>query len=108
MPTDDIQGWQDAVLKSLEKKHRTEQEFLMSLLQDESSHGMREEARAISEDDRLKRLSELKGKREELDLGVKGKFHLEFQIVFLVSFVNERLFSSSVLRLKNPRTCRKE
>lgn len=77
-PTDDIQGWQDAVLKSLEKKHRAEQEFLMALLQDESSQGMREEARAISEDDRLKRLSELKGKREELDLGVKGEFQLKF------------------------------
>ena len=72
LPTDDIQGWQDAVLKSLEKKQRAEQEFLMSLLQDESSVGMREEARTISEDDRLKRLSELKAKREELDLGVKG------------------------------------
>ena len=70
------------MLKSLEKKHRAEQEFLMSLLQDESSQGMREEARAISEDDRLKRLSELKGKREELDLGVKGKFQLEFQIIY--------------------------
>ena len=68
------------MLKSLEKKHRAEQEFLMGLLQDESSQGMREEARAISEDDRLKRLSELKGKREELDLGVKGKLQLEFQI----------------------------
>ena len=70
------------MLKSLEKKHRAEQEFLMGLLQDESSQGMREEARAISEDDRLKRLSELKGKREELDLGVKG---------------NERLFSCPML-----------
>ena len=70
------------MLKSLEKKHRAEQEFLMGLLQDESSKGMREEARAISEDDRLKRLSELKGKREELDLGVKG---------------NERLFSCPML-----------
>ena len=98
LPTDDIQGWQDAVLKSLEKKHRAEQEFLMALLQDESSQGMREEARAISEDDRLKRLSELKGKREELDLGVKGKFQLEFQIIF---FVNERLFSNSIGSLRN-------
>ena len=59
-------------MKSLERKHRTEQEFLMGLLQDESSESMREEARTVSEDDRLKRLSELKGKREELDLGVKG------------------------------------
>ena len=70
--TDDIEGWQDAVLKSLERKHRAEQEFLMSLLQDESAKGMREEARAVSEDERLKRLSELKAKREELDFGVKG------------------------------------
>ena len=44
----------------------------MGLLQDESSESIREEARTVSEDDRLKRLSELKGKREELDLGVKG------------------------------------
>ena len=70
--TDDIQGWQDAVLKSLERKHRAEQEFLMNLLQDESNKGMREEARALSEDERLKRLNELKAKREELDFGVKG------------------------------------
>ena len=69
---DDIQGWQDAVLKSLERKHRAEQEFLINLLQDESSKGMREEARALSEDERLKRLNELKTKREELDFGVKG------------------------------------
>ena len=60
------------MLKSLERKNRAEQEFLMGLLQDESSESMREEARTVSEDDRLKRLSELKGKREELDLGVKG------------------------------------
>ena len=59
-------------MKSLERKNRAEQEFLMGLLQDESSESMREEARTVSEDDRLKRLSELKGKREELDLGVKG------------------------------------
>ena len=60
------------MLKSLERKHRAEQEFLMGLLQDESSESIREEARTVSEDDRLKRLGELKGKREELDLGVKG------------------------------------
>lgn len=60
------------MLESLERKHRAEQEFLMGLLQDESSESIREEARTVSEDDRLKRLSELKGKREELDLGVKG------------------------------------
>ena len=48
---------------------------MMSLLQDESSKDMREEARAVSEDDRLKRLNELKAKREELDFGVKGKFN---------------------------------
>lgn len=76
---EDIQGWQDAVLKALEKKHRAEQEFLMSLLQDDSSKGMREEARAVSEDDRMKRLSELKTKREELDFGVKADqgFHID-------------------------------
>lgn len=45
----------------------------MSLLQDESSQGLREEARAVSEDDRLQRLNELKKKRDDLDLGVQGK-----------------------------------
>ncbi|RMX39987.1 hypothetical protein pdam_00022972 [Pocillopora damicornis] len=78
---DDLQGWQDAVLKSLERKHRAEQEFLMGLLQDESSESMREEARTVSEDDRLKRLSELKGKREELDLGVKADQLLHVDIL---------------------------
>lgn len=48
----------------------------MSLLQDESSQGLREEARAISEDDRLQRLNELKKKRDDLDLGVQGKLRL--------------------------------
>lgn len=81
--TDDIQGWQDAVLKSLEKKHRAEQEFLMSLLQDDSSKGMREEARAFSEDERLKRLNELKAKREELDFGVKGDFSVLLLYILL-------------------------
>ncbi|PFX16028.1 hypothetical protein AWC38_SpisGene19720 [Stylophora pistillata] len=78
---DDLQGWQDAVLKSLERKHRAEQEFLMGLLQDESSESMREEARTVNEDDRLKRLSELKGKREELDLGVKADRLLHVDIL---------------------------
>lgn len=98
MATDDIQGWQDAVLKSLEKKHRAEQEFLMALLQDESSQGMREEARAISEDDRLKRLSELKGKREELDLGVKGKNFKLFFLLTSVCFHTQCLHDVAVLR----------
>lgn len=78
---DDIQGWQEAVLRSLEKKHRAEQEFLMSLLQDESSQGLREEARAISEDDRLQRLNELKKKRDDLDLGVQADQGLHVDIL---------------------------
>ena len=79
LPTDDLQGWQDAVLKALERKHRSEQEFLMTLLQDEGNQDLREEARGVSEDDRLKRLHELKQKRDELDFGVKGAL---FQMFF--------------------------
>ncbi|XP_032219683.2 trichohyalin [Nematostella vectensis] len=69
---DDIAGWQDAVLKALERKHSAEQELLMSLLLDESSSGIREEARAMTEDERLKSVLELRDKREELDFGTKA------------------------------------
>ncbi|EDO46860.1 predicted protein, partial [Nematostella vectensis] len=68
----DIAGWQDAVLKALERKHSAEQELLMSLLLDESSSGIREEARAMTEDERLKSVLELRDKREELDFGTKA------------------------------------
>ena len=71
---DDLAGWQDAVLKALEQKHRAEHEFLLTLMQDEGNKELREEARAVSEEDREKRIQELKDKHEDLDLGVKGEF----------------------------------
>ena len=70
--SEDIAAWQDSVLKELEKKHRLEREFLMSLVQEEGSVDLREEARGMPEDERLKAIQELKDKRDELDFGVKG------------------------------------
>ena len=70
--SEDIAACQDSVLKELEKKHRLEREFLMSLVQEEGSVDLREEARGMPEDERLKAIQELKDKRDELDFGVKG------------------------------------
>ena len=65
-------AWQECVLKELERKHRMEREFLMSLLEEGSSAGLREECRSMPEEERQKAIHELKNKRDELDFGVKG------------------------------------
>ena len=47
----------------------------MALLQEEDSAGLREEARAMSDEERQKAIQELKNKRDDLDFGVKGEGH---------------------------------
>ena len=63
----------DAVLREVERKHRMERHFLTSLLLDNALEDIRSEAREMSEDERQKRLLELKDEREVLDLDEKGK-----------------------------------
>jgi hypothetical protein len=62
----------DAVLREMERKHRMERRFLSLLLLDNALDDLRGEAREISEDERQKRLTELKDERDCLDLGEKG------------------------------------
>lgn len=66
----------DAVLREMERKHRMEQIFLSLLLFDNALDDLRDEAREISEDERQKRLAELKDERDALDLDEKGSLHL--------------------------------
>ena len=63
----------DAVLREVERKHRMERHFLTSLLLDNALEDIRSEAREMSEDERQKRLLELKDERDVLDLDEKGK-----------------------------------
>lgn len=70
---ENLAAWIDCVLKELEKKHRMERGFLMDVLQEEGSSGLREEARAMPDEERQKAIQELKNKRDELDFGVKGE-----------------------------------
>eukprot|EP00111_Clytia_hemisphaerica_P002852 TCONS_00008039-protein len=71
--SDDITGWQDSVLKELERKHSKERNLLLDLLQEGDSEDFRQEAREMSMDDRNKRLATLRAKREQLDLTIKGE-----------------------------------
>jgi hypothetical protein len=66
----------DAVLREMERKHRMERRFLSLLLLDNALEDLRFEAREISEDERQKRLTELKDERDALDLDEKGLWNL--------------------------------
>ena len=87
---DDLAGWQDAVLKALERKHRAEHDFLLTLLQDDGGGELRREARGVTAEEREKRIHELRGKRDELDFGVKGDGRL-------ASATNQHAFDSILL-----------
>ena len=60
----------------MERKHRMERRFLSLLLLDNALEDLRFEAREISEDERQKRLTELKDERDALDLDEKGLWNL--------------------------------
>lgn len=62
----------DAVLREMERKHRMEQRFFSLLLLDDALNDLRGEAREMSEDERQKRLTELKDERDGLELDEKG------------------------------------
>ena len=69
---DVLSEWMDAVLREMERTHRMERRFLSLLLLDNALEDLRFEAREISEDERQKRLTELKDERDALDLDEKG------------------------------------
>ena len=70
---DDLTGWQDSVLKELERKHTKERNLLLDLLQEGDSEDFKQEAREMSVDERNQRLTTLKTKRDALDLSIKCK-----------------------------------
>ena len=72
--SDDITGWQDCVMKELEKKHKQERDFFIDLLKDPEIEDIRDEAKNMSEEERFERIAKLKDKREELDLEDKCKY----------------------------------
>jgi hypothetical protein len=96
-----MSGWIDAVLKALEKKHRTEQELLMSVLLDESSEDLRQEAREAGEQKRHKQIHELKEKRDELDFGVKGNLKVPLIPVSCAFYETYYVFKDFLRRNKN-------
>lgn len=62
-----ILAWKDSVMTELEKRHNQERDFFLDLLKDPDNEDIREEAKNMSEDERQKRISKLKDKRDELD-----------------------------------------
>ncbi|XP_077983007.1 uncharacterized protein LOC144437842 isoform X2 [Glandiceps talaboti] len=67
----DVEAWKDSVMKELDKKHKTERDLMMSILTDQGSEDMREAAKLMASEDRQKRLTELKHKRQGLDFDNK-------------------------------------
>lgn len=65
---DDLMGWQDLILKELERKQLAEQNMFLDLLQDPSLEENKCDSRNINRDQRNKRLNELLMKRKELNL----------------------------------------
>ena len=76
---DDILGWQDSLMRELEKRHAQERDFFVDLLKDPDMEDLRDEAKSMSEDDRHKRIAQLKDKREELDFEDNCKFLKTFR-----------------------------
>ncbi|KAL4226590.1 hypothetical protein ACF0H5_014574 [Mactra antiquata] len=64
----DITGLQVVYLREMLKRHNDEREVLLNFLQDESLDDLVEVAATMSEDERQRRLIELQGKRQNLNL----------------------------------------
>ena len=72
--SDETNEWMDAVLREVERKHRMERNFLCLLMLDNAAlEDVKTEAKEMSEDERQKRLMELKDERDALDLDEKGE-----------------------------------
>ena len=95
---DVLSEWMDAVLREMERKHRMERRFLSLLLLDNALEDLRVEAREISEDERQKRLTELKDERDALDLDEKGDQDMNHTILEMACAFK---IESRRFRLKN-------
>ena len=71
--TGDITGLQSVYLNEMLKRHADEREVLLTHLQDESLDDLVEAAATMTEDERQRRLIELQGKRQNLNLTIQGK-----------------------------------
>jgi len=60
-------AWEESVMAELEKRHNQERNFFLDLMKDPDNADIREEAKEMSDDDRHKRISQLKEKRQGLD-----------------------------------------
>ena len=54
-------------MAELERRHSQERNFFLDLMKDPDNADIREEAKEMSDDDRHKRISQLKEKRQGLD-----------------------------------------
>ena len=73
----DVTGWQDCVMKEVERKHEEERNLFVDMLQEKESQDLKEEANSMSTDERNQRLNKLKAKRVELDFDLKCRFPLD-------------------------------
>ena len=64
---------QSVYLNEMLKRHADEREVLLTHLQDESLDDLVEAAATMTEDERQRRLIELQGKRQNLNLTIQGK-----------------------------------
>lgn len=67
-------GWQESVIRELEKTHADEREAALALLQDPVMEDLLEAARAMAPRDRRQRLVELWNKRKNLDFSNEGYY----------------------------------
>ena len=70
---DDLMGWQDLVLKELDRKQADEQNMFLDLLQDPSLEENKCDSRNMTRYQRNRRLNELLMKRKELNLQDQGE-----------------------------------
>ena len=68
----DLTGLQIVYLREMLKRHGDEREIILNHLQDESLDDLVEAAATMSEDERQRRLTELQGKRHNLNLTLPG------------------------------------
>lgn len=69
----DITGLQIVYLQEMLKHHTDEREILLTHLQDESLDDLVEAAATMNDDERQRRLIELQGKRQNLNLTIQGE-----------------------------------
>ena len=81
-------------MTELERRHNQERDFFLDLLKDPDNEDIRDEAKNMSEDDRQKRITQLKDKREELDFEDNCRFLLCFKCL-------ERVGNDKLSRLIN-------